>query len=125
MTKAVKESDVARDAQHTPGRWYVDTGRDAGGKYSTPCIKADHFDGTPYGKASDTFIAQCRVTDYWNDAEGTALANARLMAAAPDLLEALELAYLCLQDAYTKTGIDNDPKFVKMRAAIARARGMK
>lgn len=49
----------------------------------------------------------------------TDMANARLIAAAPDLLEALCLAH----DYLAGNGWDDDPRLDTIRAAIAKATG--
>lgn len=52
-------------------------------------------------------------------------ANARLIAAAPDLLEALEFALPYIEDDAAVQGIDpdEDEATIKARAAIAKAKG--
>ena len=98
-------------SKHTPGKWIESIWG------ATPVFKGFH-QGCYIQKGNDEMIAFVTARD-----EVVGKANAHLIAAAPDLLEALELAYACLQDAYTQTSIDNDPKFLRMRAAIAKARG--
>lgn len=67
----------------------------------------------------------CMVAHSAKDPEQkeTALANANLIAAAPDLLEALEYA-LSMWGDYLPPGNSNAMKAIKQsRAAIAKARG--
>ena len=78
-------------------------------------------------------VADCTGLEYRFDSSRSrdeTLANARLIAAAPDLLEALaalmdeaEDIFVCMADA---TGIDRHalpPQFAAARAAIAKAEG--
>ena len=54
--------------------------------------------------------------------------NARLIDAAPELLEALQLAYETLQISYPLHSVDMDKRgaiFSQLRAAIAKATGEK
>lgn len=93
---------------HTPGPWRLEVGKDNlntitdepiyGGIYSAPTEDSEGW-------------AIARV---WSD-YGNAEADARLIAAAPELLEALEQA---LQLINNQSALAE-----KMRAAIAKARG--
>lgn len=66
------------ESKHTPGPWRAAGGGRSVGVYS-------HFeDNTPI--SAPVHIASC-----WNSPSCDGYANARLIAAAPDLLEALEL----------------------------------
>ena len=92
-------------AQHTPGPWRIDRQEISASIYGpdNELVVAGEFDGwgCPFG---------CRD-------EG--LSNARLIAAAPELLEALEFAYghnLYLLGA-------EHPIVIKVSAAITKARG--
>lgn len=67
-------------------------------------------------------IAQMLYTGYPADVQ----ANARLIAAAPDLLAALEIAegrLMCIDAQKLDTVARNDDVIDRIRAAIARARG--
>lgn len=96
-------------SKHTPGPWKV-TGSASGG------ISVDAKD-----PADNRGFELCEVwgVDCDRDAlkDGRAKANANLIAAAPDLLEACEMAVI---DAVAD---DMDPWFAKIKAAIARAKG--
>lgn len=109
-------SDHARDAEpglpvanreavrHTPGPWEID--RDGG----IPAVYMSH------AKAWITFSPS--VSGFGYDATDELEANARLMAAAPDLL-ALALA---IREAADLAGITmNGPLATMARAAIAKA----
>ena len=121
-------------AKHTPGPWVI--GSSEGRVLS-------HWDGIGYWE-----IANATVTNFRGDsgemyfAGGTQEANARLIAAAPDLLEALEglEGYVegIIEDGCPKCGGDcseaNPPvsfcpiqqankDLLKARAAIAKAKG--
>ena len=64
-----------KTAQHTPGPWYMD-GYDLG-----------HYEFAVYGGERNAYIA--RLEDDGGDTAEQVEANARLIAAAPDLLAAL------------------------------------
>ncbi len=94
------------NATHTPGPWAVSTAGDI-------WIKAGPLHVATIPRAGD---------GDWSES------NARLIAAAPELLEALELALQGLDIAATK----QLPEFIgfvlaadKARAAIAKAKGTK
>ena len=105
--------------QHTPGPWRVIID-DTGGS----------FTGWPSVSASESL--DCSIVhragfkqEYWGDlSQREAIANARLIAAAPDLLEALieankELEYL--NDPKGFVSIRQEKIMEKARAAIAKA----
>jgi hypothetical protein len=70
-------------SDHTPGPWYVALDD----RYSMSHIDVKHTDVHSPGAASEVVAkVTCRVS--WADQQK---ANARLIAAAPDLLDALEL----------------------------------
>lgn len=95
---------------HTPGPW------------ETGCLKT-RVEVLPKGWNAPMCIADCH-THYAPDSERERVANARLIAAAPDLLEALEYAIAGMELAQTfledKTG-GMDCYLAKARAAIAKA----
>ena len=94
---------------HTPGPWRLDCRRSMTGKSYVYRITAPHGeDIVPYldmSNGSDT-------------GDGVSLANARLIAAAPDLLESLRMAVKYLRGE--NMGSVMLPKF---EAAIAKAEG--
>ena len=65
---------------HTPGPWVVNTNRRYGNALGVICVEHPEFD------AIDV------LTVGWSDSEQEHKANARLIAAAPDLLQALKFA---------------------------------
>lgn len=102
---------------HTPGPWKVSIA-DEQGRF---CILADNK------------IAICKTFEpnqsmmVWKGAPAP-LANANLIAAAPELLATLKDAerdiVQCLHDAkWTPAKINNDPRVIKYRAAISKAEG--
>ena len=88
------------ETKHTPGPW------DVGQKTR---IGNNHFIviGPP---------SQLAVANVWDHQDVTSMANANLMAAAPDLLESLQAAYRTFYDPECELGL-------KVRAAIAKATG--
>jgi hypothetical protein len=92
----------ASRAQHTPGPWFVQP------SFLTIYAMSDGYVGLT-----------CALASVLRDQPGVAAAkaNARLIAAAPDLLAALD-ALLALHIAH-----HNNPAHVAARAAIAKARG--
>lgn len=110
---------------HTPGPWDWEPEGDGENCASEPYVYAqnvDHRDG------KQPLIALCYVPTslqnryYGVDVDSEEVANARLIAAAPELLEALEQACQYIEDDETahgrKFGTGN-----AVRAAIAKARG--
>lgn len=99
-------------AQHTPGPWSV-----TNNNWET---------STVYGRDGET-IAACQINsivteDTQYEFEAIKEANARLIAAAPELLEALEH----LLKVRTREGVkpqSRDAAEAKSRAAIAKATG--
>lgn len=89
------------NAKHTPGSWHVGEGN--------PTIVYD---------AAGWAVGNAHVF-HGRHAPGEAEANALVMAAAPDLLEALESAI-----AYAEDGTSlSDRELNEMRAAVRKARG--
>jgi len=98
-----EQSDAA--AKHTPGPWEWDCGiipPDGPGRYADI-----------YKDGGDLIIAT------FNDQIAEGHANARLIAAAPDLLEALKLADAMLSGANMNAGVVER----KVKASIAKAEG--
>lgn len=94
---------------HTPGPWHIGTGK------ATQII---------YG--TDGYAVANAVTYHGRDTESDMVENARLIAAAPELLAALErLSERCaaLDQSATHDGIENCNAMVAARAAIAKAKG--
>jgi len=92
-------------AEHTPGPWRVD-GRE---------IIYDDTSGLPY------VVAKTGLYVLTPNMDANAEANARLIAAAPDLLEALEAV---LHDSYHQLDSQmTDETERKVLAAIAKAKG--
>jgi len=93
-------------AGHTPGPWYIHDFRGMGGSYSISCVTPDHITIADIGRGLD-------------NTDEEALANARLIAAAPALLEALIDTLEC----YNNIDELSDVVWDNARAAIAKARG--
>ena len=87
------------EVKHTPGPWQW----------------TQHFDPT-ISIYKDGFGTLARLYD---SAAGTGKANARLIAAAPDLLEAL----VQFVDEFYGCYADGEPAMIKARAAITKATG--
>ena len=112
--------------QHTPGPWRVIID-DTGGPFTGwPSIVApEHIDASVVHRAG--FKQQ-----HWGDwSQREALANARLIAAAPDLLVELENALPALYDVRNRFAANGDAVCAtsltitigRLTAAIARATG--
>ena len=89
------------NAQHTPGPWEVE-------------------DGYAIVSTEGEFIASC------NESDDNCNADAALIAAAPDLLAALEIAegrLMCIDAQKLDTVARNDDVIDRIRAAIAKAKG--
>ena len=82
------------DTKHTPGPWYVNTN----GSLSEYAVCAEVFGS---GFSSSVAVAMQRDNKARNPiSPDEALANARLIAAAPELLEALESLKPLLNSSY-------------------------
>jgi len=93
------------ETKHTPGPWVVVTDESAAQVKGYPCIYADGY----------TVVG---TEGMFGDIE-TDFANAHLIAAAPDLLDALE----CLLSELDFTETYPFPSEKKCKAAIAKAKG--
>ena len=95
------------EAKHTPGPWRVevDTDPEASWERKWPTINAEKYE-----------VVGCE--GFYGDYE-TDMANARLIVAAPDLLEAL----VQFVDEFEGCYADGEPAMIKARAAIAKATG--
>ena len=107
------------NTKHTPGKWRF---------YTEP-----QPNGCPIvGNEKGLMVAMLAHSINYNDQAAEAVANARLIAAAPELLEALEACLATLSDERIGTctymeGVDIYSDFRnaadKARAAISKARG--
>jgi hypothetical protein len=110
------------DTKHTPGPWIVSGARRRG--YEAEVI----VETNPNPKAMSA-ITICDVPNPTNLVvdDATAQANARLIAAAPDLLEALKHAYALMQALEGSMWLTKVPgvteAFAQYSAAIAKAEG--
>lgn len=92
---------------HTPGPWEYCTGPSLNGRYHTVETKRDKDE-------DQLMICECyEGTDEQNEA------NARLMAAAPDMLDALQLVL----DTYGFDSSTDSSIWQTVTAAIAKATG--
>lgn len=103
------------DTQHTPGPWVI--GRDG---YNPDKIYADQDTvAAVFGLPLHSTIGDVRGDNKW--AQG--LANARLIAAAPELLEVLILMTELEQKECDFRGVGPSGILLAARAAIAKATG--
>ena len=108
---AESDSSATRQAQHTPGPWSVEAREGMPGREV---------------RAGATYVVAV-VSTTSND-ESNRLANARLIAAAPDLLAALEqllqgFEHLRIRDGSGELQPLNNPIIDRARAAIRQAKG--
>ena len=110
-------------SKHTTGPWVIRNGSDI----FTP-LGAANAEGIEAPSNDGWMIADCDMGSLSFD---EVTANARLIAAAPDLLEALIQAEerLCVAEYHLDRGEDDSIRFeseiLDARAAIAKARGDK
>ena len=101
-------------SKHTPGPWEWNGPNQLwGGERATEEVLTAKDDGEPYGMHS------ALIEHHWDG--GVAKANARLIAAAPELLEALR-ALIDMDVAYQR-GPAVQEAVEAARAAIAKATG--
>jgi hypothetical protein len=110
-------------SKHTPGPWEIID------KYRVhSALGADSGDGCPCDSSDGWLIADCSESIALVDGKICSLgenplkANINLIAAAPDLLEALEYMLGCQYDYDERRQADCD-MCAKARAAISKARG--
>jgi len=101
--------------KHTPGPWEVTDLR------HSIVVRTESPNKTKYGASRYAAIGGFDRSD--PDQLSEALANARLIAAAPDLLEALELMLDRFRDTEGSHGQWEEEATENARAAIAKARG--
>jgi len=99
-------------AGHTPGPWRVEDETELGGF----AVYAEY--NGQFGRKTAIICSRNR----WEHQAAASLANARLIAAAPDLLSALrDLAVVV--SGYPMSGMDAEARLQAAYAAIARAEG--
>jgi len=96
-------------SKHTPGPWHVVDHHIANRYY----VSVRHGDASIGAASWD--VARVTVRQTWRDQQ---IANAHLIAAAPDLLAALQ----AFADEIVPNN-PNDPLWINARAAIAKATG--
>ena len=100
------EATKEKHATHTPGPWQIDDctpGESTGLRFEV---------GT-----KDSVIA--RTTDGWKEAH----ANARLIAAAPEMYEMCKLFEECMETIDGKDGYDASYELAKVREVLAKVEG--
>ena len=99
------------NAQHTPGPW----------------IWGDNFNGLYGAGPNNEVLNYASYEGMWLGYHKAQHANARLIAAAPDLLEALKacIPHLERDDHHTDALSRERPHYAAARAAIAKATGEK
>lgn len=93
-------------AKHTPGPWYVEVGND-------PAAWANYFPKV----VTEKYVV-VGTEGMYGDRE-TDLANARLIAAAPDQHAALQATQLLLE----RLGLESSDEYQRNATAIAKALG--
>jgi hypothetical protein len=108
-------SDETNAVKHTPGPWVLEIQKPLA--LSTRIGEPIAVVGGEYLYESIEIIVG-RTCDFGSHGAEQTLANARLIAAAPDMLEALE----AISERFQGTFLDGFPK-TKLREAIAKAKG--
>lgn len=120
------------DTKHTPGPWKIvqRSRSEDGGAYPAEIVSADgnEYPVTPLEAGCIAQLALDNPGSFWDDSE-VKKCNARLIAAAPELLEALVAAVDCrmVPVSSAKDGACRHSRQVEVadmiRAAIAKATG--
>lgn len=98
-------------AQHTPGPWKM-VGQYRSQHWDDVRLRIDNREGV--------YIA---ITSPYNGNDPSLVMSANLIAAAPELLAALELAYKIIEENYNPLTRTEHPTLKTLRAAIAKAKG--
>jgi hypothetical protein len=104
--------------QHTPGPWFIGSGN---GENS---IRAKNGRMKLYYDGCTTLYPICNIVSGWNTEEDNA--NLRLIAAAPQMLEALRTALEAMGDTYDArdaAGAEGDQLREQIAEAITAATG--
>ena len=104
--------------KHTPGPWYVREDREFYQYHAQPICIANYKDEDGYDDGLDVWWI-CRLFDSWDK---EAYANARLIAAAPDLLWACVKILASLEWEEERSGTTYCG-YEDLKAAIAKAKG--
>jgi hypothetical protein len=117
----IPESEVTIMAKYTEGPWHKGAGNGAG------CIFKDGEGRMRMESGGTTLHPIASISTGWNEDEDEA--NADLIAAAPELLAALELVTMELQQIHSRHysacdgGCPTDEYIKQANAAILRAKG--
>ncbi|WP_341649971.1 hypothetical protein [Thauera humireducens] len=108
-------------SKHTPGPWSMGTVKTSCGV----CHKVGPFPGRTEQSAARYACLYSDYNDQHNPADIELLANARLIAAAPDLLEALRGMFAMWRSVCRAQGWEPEhlAEAVRAQAAIAKATG--
>ncbi len=106
-----KENNNMSETKHTPGPWVITEGGDGQGD----CVS---IDSAPQGNiVASLSLTGCKQVD------AQTIADARLIAAAPLMLLALEQARNWIKEAMEDFHLESDGTLEEVRAAIAKAEG--
>jgi hypothetical protein len=103
------------NTKYTPGPWFVRT-RSVGGEVVDCFVAAKDVHGLPYD-------AEILGDDEYRDGIDRRLADAHLIAAAPDLLDALQWLVDLMPDPELDTDLVQRREVIKAKAAILKATG--
>jgi hypothetical protein len=97
------------EPKHTPGPW----------RYLMKLVTYDIWSDS-YGKVAYCYTTDC---DKYSPSDSTARANARLIAAAPEMLEALKYLTAEVDHCVNNGWLRKQPQYKAALAAIAKAQG--
>lgn len=107
LSALVQKGSKAMSDNYTPGPWHNDGGLVCGKDIKHGGPSFDIFDASE-----------------WNGPESEGQANARLIAAAPEMLEALNVALFAMTNQrYLLPRLDMEKEHARVCAAIAKATG--
>lgn len=117
------------DTKHTPGPWRWSRTYEMDSGHFHWCLESD--ESAANGQTIDGSLVLLLNRDDYCGTPFLNNPNARLIAAAPDLLEACEVAFNALYDLIQSEfatssdphPADKDPDIAQLRAAIAKVKG--